>query len=189
MCSNTATGKLSHRLAALSSSGPSLEVGSPLCALRPRLAAHHLSAHLTCRLPLQTNGTCLNWESRHLSQTNHTSCVTRNHYTCHGWVCTEENTGNRCILINDTAEATDTDFPGAARAVTAAAIPSPSVKAGFFSEHHRAPTVASLSGPVPQAYTRGDRKKYSRSRTTCNPGRGKEGRQGAASVSIADVLV
>lgn len=101
----------------------------------------------------------------------------------------EENTGNRCILINDMAEATDTDFPGAARAVTTSAIPSPSVKAGLFSEHHRAPTVASLSGPVPQAYTRGDRKKYSRSRTTCNPGRGKKGRQGAASVSIADVLV
>lgn len=73
--------------------------------------------------------------------------------------------------MKDMAEATDTHtWTGAARA----AIPSPFVKAGFFSEHHRAPSVASLSGPVRQAYTHGDRKKYSRSRKTCNPGRGKK---------------
>lgn len=64
-----------------------------------------------------------------------------------------------------------TCFNGAARAVTTSAIPSPSVKAGFFSEHHRALTVASLSKPIRQAYTHGDRRKYSRSRKTCNPWR------------------
>lgn len=84
---NTAIGKLSHRWAALSSSGPSLEVGSLLCALRPHLAARRLSERPTCRLPLQTNRTCLNWETcPPLSQTHGTSGVTRNHYTC--WVCT-----------------------------------------------------------------------------------------------------
>lgn len=69
-----------------------------------------------------------------------------------------------------------TCFNGAARAVTTSAIPSPSVKAGFFSEHHRALTVASLSKPVRQAYTHGDRRKYSRSRKTCNPWEREEGK-------------
>lgn len=87
----TVTGKLSHHLAALSSSGLSLEVGSLLCALRPHLVAHRLSEHLTCRLPLQTKRTCLNWGNcSHLSQTNNTSCVNKNHNTWHGWVCTEK---------------------------------------------------------------------------------------------------
>lgn len=178
MCSNTVIGKLSHHLAALSSSGPSLEVGSLLCALRPHLAAHRLSERLTCRLPLQTNRTV--WPGKIVLIclkliTHHVWTGITTHATA-GFVQKSARRKHRKSLYTNKSHGWSdwyTYLTGAARAATASAIPSPSVKAGFFSEHHRALTVASLSGPVQPAYTRGDRKKYSRSRKTCNPGRGK----------------
>lgn len=175
-------GEGSHRLAALSSSGQSLEVGSLLCALRPHLAAHPLSEHPTCRLPLQTKGTCWNLgkvlPSLRLKLITHPACpgipARATARLAENSALAEANAGNGCIPRKDGAAAAATCFHGAAGAASPSRIPSPSVKAGFFSEHHRALTVASLSGPVPPAYTHGDRKKYSRSRKTCNPGRGAE---------------
>lgn len=55
--------------------------------------------------------------------------------------------------------------------LTTSALCSPSLKAGFFSSRHKALAATFLSGPVRPACTRVVRKKYSRSRKTCNPER------------------
>lgn len=52
---------LSHHSAALSSSGPSLEAGFPLCASRPRRAERLPWGHRTCRAPWQTNRHTFIW--------------------------------------------------------------------------------------------------------------------------------
>lgn len=69
---------------------------------------------------------------------------------------------------------------------------SPSLRAGLSFSPRRPPAVASLSGPARPACTLEVRKKYSRSRKTCNPEEQEEEkkktiRQGAASVNLADV--
>lgn len=185
---------LSHHSAALSSSGQSLEVGCLLCASRPHLVAHLLSGRLTCRSPWQTKANL--FELRRLLTSvsltpRLTSCANRNHYTL--LIPTE-----KCTPLH-----TETKSDGCQEHFSRDRLKtgwwldhifSPSLKAGLFSSHRRALAVTSLSGPVRPAYTRGDRKKYSRSRKTCNPGRRREKKrkkisQDAALVNIADVLV